>query len=188
MARRGAKIGVESDLSLESIALLSQVAAAFAVFASLIFVGIQIREQANATRAQTEQAIAANWMAIAEVIGGNAEAFSAGLISPDPTFADLSDADRMRFMTVVFALFKHYENMYLQYQKGRIRKADWEPWSNHVQMYFHQPGVQSWWRLRKSAFSPQFLAFLDGCAVPDELTPTALHHAAEKHWMIRFTS
>ena len=168
-------------MTLESIALLSQVAAAFAVFASLIFVGIQIREQANATRAQTEQAIAANWMAIAEVIGGNAEAFTAGLVSTNSTFADLSDADRMRFMTAVFALFKHYENMFLQYQKGRIHKADWEPWSNHVQMYFHQPGVQSWWRLRKSAFSPHFRDFLDGCTVPDELTPTALHHAAEKH-------
>jgi len=180
LAHSREKIGLRSDVNLESVALLSQVAAAIAVFASLIFVGIQIREQANATRAQTEQAIASNWMAIADVISGNAEAFTVGLISTHPTFADLSDADRMRFMTIVFALFKHYENMHLQYLKGRVGKTDWEPWSNHVQMYFHQPGVQSWWGLRKSAFSPHFRAFLEGCAVPDELTPTALYHAAEK--------
>ena len=84
-------------------------------------------------------------------------------------------------MTAVFALFKHYENMYLQFQKGRIRKAEWEPWSNHAQMYFHQPGVQSWWQLRKSAFSPVFRAFLDECAEPEELSPTQLHEAAEPH-------
>jgi hypothetical protein len=51
-------------VTLETVALLSQVAAAAAVFASLIFVGLQMREQANATRAQTEQAIASNWLAM----------------------------------------------------------------------------------------------------------------------------
>jgi hypothetical protein len=166
-------------MSLETLALVSQIAGVLAVFASLIFVGIQIREQANATRAQTEQAVASNWLGVAQVISGNAEAFSAGLDSTSATFADLSDADRMLFMTTIFALFKHYENMYLQYRKGRIRKSEWQPWSNHAQMYFHQPGVQSWWHLRKSAFAPDFCAFLDECVEPSELSPSQLLHAAE---------
>ena len=167
-------------ITLENVALLSQVAGVIAVFASLIFVGLQIREQANATSAQTEQAIASNWMALAQVIGGSAEAFTAGLVSTNATFADLNDADRMRFLTALFALFKHYENMYLQFKKGRIGEAEWEPWSNHIQMYFHQPGVQTWWSLRKSAFSLVFRAFLDDSVAPRELSPAALHHAAAK--------
>lgn len=167
-------------ITLESLALLSQVAGAVAVFASLIFVGFQMREQANATRAQTEQAIAGNWMALAQVIGDGAEAFTAGLLSTNATFADLNDADRMRFLTALFALFKHYENMYLQFRKGRIGEAEWEPWSNHIQMYFHQPGVQSWWSLRKSTFTPVFRAFLDDSVAPHELSPVALHHSATK--------
>lgn len=166
--------------TLETLALLSQVAGAAAVFASLIFVGFQIRGQANATRAQTEQAIAANWMALAQVIGGSAEAFTRGIVSTDATFADLNDADRMRFLTALFALFKHYENMYLQFGKGRISEAEWEPWSHHIQMYFHQPGVQIWWGLRKATFSPTFRDFLDYSIAPRELSPAALHRAAEK--------
>jgi hypothetical protein len=74
-------------ITLENVALLSQVAGAIAVFASLIFVGLQIREQANATSAQTAQANASNWMALAQVIGGSAEAFTAGLVSTNATFA-----------------------------------------------------------------------------------------------------
>jgi hypothetical protein len=165
-------------MTLESLALLSQIAGTIAVLASLIFVGLQIRQQANATRAQTEQAIAANWMALAQVIGSTAEPFTAGLISTNATFAELNDADRMRFLAAIFALFKHYENMFLQFQKGRISQDDWEPWSNHLQMYFHQPGVQTWWSLRKAAFSPVFRKFLDESMAPIELSPTALHHAA----------
>ena len=170
----------QPGLAIESIALWSQVVGAAAVIASLIFVGLQIREQANATRAQTEQAIAANWMALTQVIAENADAFAAGIMSTSKTFADLNDANRMRFLSAIFALFKHYENMHLQFGKGRISEDEWEPWSNHIQMYFHQPGVQSWWELRRSAFSPRFRDFLDNCEAPDELSPAALHNAAEK--------
>lgn len=167
-------------MTLESLALVSQVAGAAAVFASLVFVGFQVRGQANATRAQTEQAIASNWMALAQLVGQNAEAFTSGLMSTSATFADLTDADRMRFLTTLFVMFKHYENMYLQFRKGRIGEQQWEPWSKQVRMYFHQPGVQTWWTLRKSGFSLSFRQFLDSSVAPDELSPVALHDAAKK--------
>ena len=113
-------------MSLESLALLSQIVGAIAVIASLIFVGIQIREQANATRAQTEQAIAANWMALTQVIADNADPFAAGLVSTSDTLAELGDGGRLRFLSAMFALFKHYENMYLQFTKRRISHDEWE--------------------------------------------------------------
>jgi len=166
-------------MSLESITLFSQVFGALAVFASLVFVGLQIRQQADATRAQTEQAIASNWMALGQLINESAEAFTSGLLSTSPTFVELNDADRMRFLTSIFALFKHYENMFLQYKKGRIGQEDWDPWSNHLRMYFHQPDVQSWWALRKTAFSPLFRDFLDVTIAPTEPSPTALHQVAK---------
>ena len=167
-------------MSLESLALVSQIAGGVAVIASLIFVGMQIRGQANATRAQTEQAIAANWMALTHLVSENAEPFTSGLLSVSDTFADLTDAERMRFLTTMFAMFKHYENMYLQFHKRRIANEEWEPWSHQVRMYFHQPGVQTWWRLRKSGFSPLFRNVLDASIAPDELGPVALHYAAEQ--------
>ena len=167
-------------MSLESLALLSQIVGAIAVIASLIFVGIQIREQANATRAQTEQAIAANWMALTQVIADNADPFAAGLVSTSDTLAELGDGGRLRFLSAMFALFKHYENMYLQFTKRRISHDEWEPWSNHIQMYFHQPGVQIWWNLRKSAFSPPFRAFLESSIPPPEPSPATLQQAAQK--------
>jgi len=172
-------------VSLETLASLSQIAGGFAVIASLIFVGVQIREQANATRAQTEQAIAANWMAVTQVVADNADSFAEGLVSTSETFAELGDGGRLRFLSAIFALFKHYENMYLKFEKGRLSDAEWEPWSNHIQMYFHQPGVQIWWGLRKTAFSPAFRSFLEGCERPPELSPAELHQAAHQAGAIR---
>jgi hypothetical protein len=158
-----------AEVTLETLALVSQIAAAAAVFASLIFVGLQIREQANATRAQTEQAIAANWVGIGWMMAEGGEAVAAGVVSESSTLADLSEGDRMRFFSAMFAFFKHYENMYLQREKGRIGEAEWGPWSNHVRTFFHQPGVQSWWAIRKLSFAPSFRDFLDGSTEPAEV-------------------
>jgi hypothetical protein len=35
----------------------------------------------------------------------------------------------MRFLGAMFALFKHYEHMYLQFREGRVREEEWERWS-----------------------------------------------------------
>lgn len=164
-------------MTLADAAALAQIAGVLLVLGSLVFVGVQIRQQTLATKAQTEQAIAANWTELGALITENAEPFTKGLLSSDPTFSALDDADRMRFLTVTFGLFKHYENMFLQFRKGRVEEADWTPWSNHIQMYFHQPGVQSWWSIRKAAFSPAFRDYLDATAKPSEPSPAALHRA-----------
>jgi hypothetical protein len=164
-------------VTLESVALFSQVLAAVAVFASLIFVGMQIRLQATATRAQTEQAIAANWLAVADVMGSNAGAVTAGLISTSDTLAELNDAERLQFFSIMFGFFKHYENIYLQYRRGRISQEEWEPCSSHALMFLHQPGVQAWWRLRKGVFAPQFRDFLERSIKPDDVTIAAIHEA-----------
>ena len=164
-------------MSLSDLALFSQVAAAAAVFASLIFVGMQIRQQANATRAQTEQAIAANWLIVADVIGSNADAVAAGLLSTSETLAELSHAERLQFFSIMFGFFKHYENIYLQFRRGRISQEEWEPCSSHVLMFLHQPGVQAWWALRKGVFAPQFRDFLERNIAPDATSIVALHQA-----------
>lgn len=163
------------SMTLNDIYLLSQIVAVAALLVSLVFVGLQVRQQTIAVKAQTEQAIAANWMAIGQMISDNAEAFTAGLLSRDPAFADLSDADRMRYLSAIFALFKHYENMFLQFHKKRIDADEWAPWSHHIHVYFHQPGVQNWWAIRKQAFTPAFRTFLDASVAPAEPSPTQLH-------------
>ena len=167
-------------MNLESLALFSQVAAAVAVFASLVFVGLQIREQANATRAQTEQAIAANWLVVADVMGSSAKAVAAGCLSTSETLAELDDSERMQFFSIMFGFFKHYENIYLQYRRGRISEEEWKPCSSHALMFLHQPGVHTWWALRKSAFSPQFRDFLERSITPDGVSLAAIHDAHAK--------
>lgn len=159
-------------MTLEQFYLLTQIAAGLAVAASLIFVGVQIRQATQTARAQIHQNITSGWLSIVPMVSDNVAVFSAGLAASEEEFAKFSNADKMVFIGVIFGFFKHYENMYFQYQCGHIKKATWDAWSTHMFLYFRQPGVQVWWKLRRHAFAPEFRAFLESARPVD--APTAV--------------
>ena len=151
-------------MSLEQIYYVSQTAAAVAVVASLLFVGFQIRHGTRATRAQIHQNITLGWLALGPMISRNAGTFAAGLAADEATFTAMRNEDKMTFLSIMFAFFKHYENMYEQYQEGFLRSEDWNAWVTHMFMYWRMPGVQLWWRFRREAFAPGFRRFIETSA------------------------
>ena len=78
------------------------------------------------------------------------------------------------FVSILFGLFKHYENIFRQVQTGHIDADTWAAWSVHVRIYFHQPGVRSWWAMREPAFAPAFRAFLESSSEPSLPSRAAL--------------
>ena len=52
-------------------------------------------------------------------------------------------------------LFKYFKLMFMQHRDGNTDDESWEAWSRHMLMQFHQPGVQAWWSLRQTTFSPR---------------------------------
>jgi hypothetical protein len=160
-------------MALERILYLTQSIAAIAVLASL-FVGLQIRHNSRKARTQTEQHIASSWFDIGKMIADHPAEFGTGLRSGNSAFSDLSEEDRLVFVTILFGLFKHYEKLYRQFESGHIDAETWAAWSVHVRMYFHQLGVRSWWPIRGAAFASTFRAFLESSPKPDLPSPAVL--------------
>src|SRR5438128_837131 len=67
-----------------------------------------------------------------------------------------SDEERLRAVSFLFATFKFFENAWFQRRQGILDPEQWLGWDVYIRLYFHQPGVQTWWRLRKVAFAPGF--------------------------------
>jgi hypothetical protein len=134
---------------------------AIAVVLSLLFVGYSIVQNTKATHAQTHQAITQSFMAIADIISVRPEAFAAGVSSGSREFEELSVGDRTFFIATIFGLFKYFELMFIQHRNGNTDDESWEAWSEHIIMYFHQPGVRTWWSLRETTFHPGFRKFLN---------------------------
>src|SRR5262245_49600591 len=153
-------------MTVADITAVSEFVGMIGVIASLVFVGMQVRQNTIAVRAQVHQDITNSYLAVAETLTSHASAFANGITATPESFAALSDEDKLIYFGVIFGFFKHFENMHSQFERGLIDRDSWTAWSEHILMYYRQPGVQLWWALRGPAFAPRFREFLESSPAP----------------------
>ena len=158
-------------MTLEDLSNLKEIIPLVGVIASLVFVGLQMRQSTIATKAQIHNNITSGYISFAEVLMPHAETFSKGISEYGDQFDTLSAEEKLIYFSLILCLFKHYENMHSQYQSGLIDKETWRAWSVHLRMCFHQPGVQLWWSQRKMSFARSFRIFLETSSIPSD-TPS----------------
>lgn len=159
-------------MPLENFYYFSQIIAAFAIVFSLAFAGLQIGHAARATRAQTEQSISNSWLSVAAAIAADVGPFNRGLTSQADDISDLSADDRMAFIVLIHAYFRHYENIFMQARRGYIDREIWTSWSEHMKLVLTYPGVRNWWRLRGRGFAPAFQEIVAASLSPRAPRPT----------------
>ena len=154
-------------MTLQEIANIGEILGAAGVIASLIFVGWQIKTNTRTTRLRMHEQVTQTYMSFLNSVLIDPEAFATGLRSTDTDFAGLSDGQKMFFFGAMLGLFKHFELMYAQHAQGVMDQKTWDSWSEHIRMYFHQPGAQAWWSLRRSTFVPGFQNYLESSVSPE---------------------
>lgn len=147
-------------MSLEQASLLAQIVSALAVVASLIFVGIQLRQATRAVRASTSQAHSALYHAIVVTIVENGE-FARIWREALADFDSCSPDDRVRFVAQMSALFRYYESSRVQWLHGQLDPEHWFTIERQVMSLIPQPGTQSWWALRRHWHSDEFQRWFD---------------------------
>jgi len=153
-------------MSLEQAALLSQVVAAVAVLASLLFVGVQIRQN---TRSQKVVAVNSLTAAIAAI---NVPAMESPALGDAlaAAFHDWNSASREQRILAhffLFSFFKLSESAWYQRRNDVLDEQQWIVWETLLRAMYHSDGVRNgWWRHRRNAYSPEFQAHLAGSEKP----------------------
>jgi hypothetical protein len=143
-------------MSFADLASVGSFVSGAGVLVSLIYLGLQIRQNTHAVRSQIHQGLTENWLTMAAIVTDHAREFAAGLVADEKAFATMSNPDKYAFVSSIFVFFKHFENMYLQCQEGFIRRENWNARAHMMFMYWRIPGVQRWWGSRREASHPNF--------------------------------
>jgi hypothetical protein len=142
-------------MTLEQIYFLSQTIAAAGVIASLIFVGIQVRDDARATRSATAQAVHENYatwyLALADNEGTLATCIK-GFVDLD----SLSPPEKARFVCVFMALMSHSQNAFYQWRQGHLADQLWACWEALMMNLVNTPGGAAFWSERSYVFGSDF--------------------------------
>jgi len=143
----------------------------FGVVASLIFVGLEVRQSAAATRAATAQEVTSAFRDLNLAMATDAEL--SGLITKYRTNPEeASEVEKTQLMAFNRALFHIWSNAYYQNLNGTIDPQIYEGMVSEVSTYA-RAGIRSifWaWESQSFIYPEAFRAFMDSIAAtaPDQ--------------------
>ena len=149
-------------MTLEDLYYVSQIVAVIGIFASLIFVGLQVRQNTKAIRATSHHAVTDSFNAINNMIA-NDPAFARRWRLGAAGSEELNEDERVSFGFMSLAYMRIFETLYYQYNNGTLDKKlfDAELQTLKWSLTEEHPGTLAWWATNPISLSAEFRAFID---------------------------
>ncbi|WP_395645581.1 hypothetical protein [Terricaulis sp.] len=147
-------------MTLEQISYLSQTIAAVAVIASLVFVGVQIRQSEKSQRAvmHDNRLRVLRETALHISLPGVTESYIKGS-NGDP---DITQTEWTQFLFVMAVQDITRDEQYRQYREGLISAERWRQSQATIMSSMTLPGYRAIYHINRPFFSVEYQALLDG--------------------------
>jgi len=157
-------------VSLETLSAIAQLVAAIGVIASLFYLAAQIRQNTKSQRAVAVDSLTGSLIAMLGPQANDASLTRALSAAVEDWYGATED-DRSRAVACLFAVFKLAENAWFQQRQGTLEREQWQGWDRYIRAYYHRPGVQVWWSLRRGMFAAGFRDYLESTEPIAEAVP-----------------
>ena len=142
----------------QAIGAVGEIAGAVAVFVTLIFLTLQMKQNTRTTRAILRQNI--SQAAIASLyVGIDDESFSDVFYRAWWTHGEITEAEAVRFRRFIIAAWRSSENAFHQFRDGFYPVAEWEGTISTTVSFTRRGGsrVREYWNESKAIFDPEFV-------------------------------
>lgn len=143
-------------MTLEDFYFLSQIAAALGIMASLIFVGLQVRQGTRQAKADAGEAA---HRAMIDWYYNQTPETAAIMSKAAQEDAQLSDAERYQYFAIAMPLLMNFQEAYLKWTSGSLDETRWLYWNNFITIVSRSSSADEVWAQRKSHFAPGFQEF-----------------------------
>jgi hypothetical protein len=148
-------------MSLEQASLIAQIVSAGAVLVSLVYLGLQIRNNTRALRSQAYFNAASMAQRPTEMTiedEGLTRVVLAGYAAPEA----LGDVDRERFENFAFMCFNGWEYLYYQHKDRSIPVNLWRGADAHYKsLVAAAPGLRQLWSKRRASYDEPFRSYVE---------------------------
>jgi hypothetical protein len=138
-----------------------QIIGAIGVIVSFFYVGLQIRNNARATRAATYQQLSASFATSWDALFFNGDAVEF-ILRAGRDMASLSEDEKVRYYFFMMATMRRFENAWFQRQLGILTEPDWKSIAFDLETIFAYPGARDAWAVVKNRNTAKFQTFVDG--------------------------
>jgi hypothetical protein len=142
-------------MNWEAIGALAELGGALGVIASLVYLGIQIRQNTHSAREATWHSVLRDLQQFRSLIAQDPEiarVYREGLRD----MKSLNDDDRWRFGALMQSLYSVFELVF------RARdESQFQHYLDDLAWTAGRPGARDWWSKAKRLYSPDFQRFVD---------------------------
>ena len=149
------KMEIDMGLSIQDLGALGEFIGAFGVMASLIYVGLQIKQTRNVVMADSEANFMQSGMEIYLFMAGNPHI--AELLAKDSG----GDPDELMMSTFWTASFFRLEDTYTKYKYSLMGPHAMRSLKGQIQSFSRYPAAITAWKDHKDRFDEEFVEFAD---------------------------
>lgn len=135
-------------MKLERWALAAEIIGGIAIVLSLIFVGIQVRQNSDAHIQTTTESVVGEYNTTTRVLAENAE-LACIYVRGAQNFHELPGPERVRFSAYMLSNMKALEQMHNLMLEGAINADTWNGFEGLMIEAMQLPGIQQWWQIRE---------------------------------------
>lgn len=146
-------------MTIVELGALGEFFGAILLFGSLIYVGIQIRQNTRSLQINMEQSISDS---IADPMQSAANSTFPDIYfraSSDPS--QLDDVELARYAFFLVGYFKKLEHAHFQFTEGNLSSESWNALVSAIGIQFQSLGMQRYWSIRHSYHADAFQSFIE---------------------------
>ena len=143
-----------------AIGSVADVAAAFGVIITLLYLAIQIREQTKESKLSATRELARDWTdGLRFVAGndGNFELYQRAVAD----YANLSGGDRIRAYMMFSSTLRIIEIQHLHVSEGKFDPTMFASMEYRIKQIADLPGVRYWWANNKEQYNAEFIKYVE---------------------------
>ena len=145
-------------MNWEAIAAIGEFIGGIAVIVSIIYLALQVRSSANASRGQGQR----DNMDVLTFFApfqnkANRDVMRAGMTS----FGDLSEDEKLHFHALIHPLVSQYQSIFADYKMGLMDDIAFESWSGAMTAVLASEGMNQWWQQAKFVYALDFQRAID---------------------------
>ncbi|NCF20023.1 MAG: hypothetical protein GWP63_17450 [Haliea sp.] len=138
-----------NEISLTDLGNLGEFVGAIAVVASLIYVGIQLRQNTAAIKITTAQAFTDTWNVFFRGLRGTSH---------------LKEGELVQFYAFLSQAFTTYQSFFIQRQKGVVDEGSWTSYVQAIIDLMSSKGVREYWEFRHHWYTEEFQDYVNSAS------------------------
>ena len=147
-------------MNIMELGAIGELVGGLAVIASLIYVGLQVRQGNQVEKGETHRAFASDWNRQVLVPFTDAE-MAPFLRRANAGFEVLSEDDKFRATGFWGMQVFLTEELFSLHNAGTVETGIWEASALRMAALLQMPGPAQWWRISQQFYSTEFVAYIN---------------------------